>query len=239
MDILAAASAALPVLAVVLGWTLLALFAASAVLILLVLLLLLYQLRTGNCLFPNQLVAGIDFFESPLRVVLRMLKISDVQMDLMAISLKNQAMDNAFRKVPFDQRAIFLPQCLRSVNCRAVLSPEGIRCLNCGACGIAQAKREADRLGCMLFVVPGSSFIGRMIEKYRPKAVIGVGCLHEVRNGLDMMHKIKMPTVSVLLDRFGCVDTKVDWSRLFSVMNATDDQPRACVPEKDSNVASS
>jgi hypothetical protein len=78
----------------------------------------------------------------------------------------------------------------------------------------------------MIFVVPGSSFIMRMIQKYRPEAIIGVGCMCEVRDGLDMMHRYHIPAIGVMLERSGCVNTQLDWGRLYDVMNATD-KPRA------------
>jgi hypothetical protein len=216
----------LSLLAYAFGWAFIILVLLSAILILVSLLLIAYQFRTGNFLFPNLLVAGIDFFESPIRVVLRAFKIDDLRMDKIAIRLKNQAMYKSFRKIPYEKRAIFLPQCLRSPTCPAVLSPEGIKCRDCGACGISKAQKEAKRLGYMIFVVPGSSFIMRMIQKYRPEAIIGVGCMCEVRDGLDMMHRYHIPAIGVMLERSGCVNTQLDWGRLYDVMNAND-KPRA------------
>ena len=61
-----------------------------------------------------------------------------------------------------------MPQCLRSVQCPAKLTPEGIMCIDCGRCGIGEAKRYAEGMGYKFFVVPGSSFIKRIIKKYRP-----------------------------------------------------------------------
>jgi hypothetical protein len=212
----------LSLLAYAFGWAFIVLVLLSTILILVSLLLIAYQFKTGNFLFPNLLVAGIDFFESPIRVVLRVFKIDDLRMDKIAIRLKNQAMYKSFRKIPYEKRAIFLPQCLRSPACPAVLSPEGITCRDCGACGISRAHKEAKKLGYMIFVVPGSSFIMRMIQKYRPEAIIGVGCMCEVRDGLDMMHRYHIPAIGVMLDRSGCVNTQLDWNRLYEVMNASD-----------------
>ena len=231
MGIFETAAGVLSLLASALGWSLLTLAALSIILILISLLLLAYSFRTGNFLFPNLMVAGIDFFESPIRVILRAFKIDDTRMDMISIRLKNQAMYTSFCKVPFGRRAIFLPQCLRSTTCPAVLSPEGIKCRDCGACGISRAHKEAEKLGYMFFVVPGSSFIMRMIQKYRPSAIIGVGCMYEVRDGLDMMQRYRIPAIGVLLDRSGCVSTQLDWDRLFTVMNAID-KPRAQGNEK-------
>jgi hypothetical protein len=226
MGIIETVVGVLSLVASALGWALLSLLFLSIILILVCLLLLAYQFRTGDFLFPNLLVAGIDFFESPIRVVLRAFKIDDLRMDKIAIRLKNQAMYKSYRKIPYNKRAIFLPQCLRSTTCPAVLSPEGIMCRDCGACGISRAKKEAKKLGYMIFVVPGSSFIMRMIQKYRPEAIIGVGCMCEVRDGLDMMHRYHISAIGVMLDRSGCVSTQLDWDRLYEVMNATD-KPQA------------
>jgi hypothetical protein len=229
MGIVETAIEVLSLLAFVLGSMLLAGLALSALIILIILLLLAYSFKTGNILFPNLMVTGIVFFESPIRVVLRALHVDDSRMDRMAIRLKNQAIYPVFRKIPFNRRAIFLPQCLRSITCPAVLSPEGIKCRGCGACGIARAKKEAENLGYMFFVVPGSSFIMRMMQKYKPEAIIGVGCMYEVRDGQDMMHRHRIPAIGVMLDRSGCVNTQLDWDRLFAAMNAIDMPEDSCL----------
>ena len=44
-----------------------------------------------------------------------------------------------------------------------------------------------------LIPLPGSSFIKRMVKKYRPQAIIGVGCLSEVKEGIDMADKLGLP----------------------------------------------
>lgn len=98
-----------------------------------------------------------------------------------------------FLNTPYEKRFIFMPQCLRSVECPAKLTPEGIICVNCGRCGIGEAKRYAESLGCKFFVVPGSSFIKRIIKKDRPGAIVGVGCSMEIKEGLDLCHSHGIP----------------------------------------------
>lgn len=222
MGIVEATIGALSLLAFVLGSLLLVSLALSALIILIILLLLAYSFRTGNILFPNVMVTGIMFFEGPIRIILRTLRVDDTRMDLITIRMKNQAIYPMFRKIPYNKRAIFLPQCLRSITCPAVLSPEGIKCRSCGACGISEARKEAEKLGYMFFVVPGSSFIMRMVQKYKPEGIIGVGCMYEVRDGLDIMHSHRIPAIGVMLERSGCVNTQLDWDRLFAAMHAID-----------------
>jgi hypothetical protein len=61
-----------------------------------------------------------------------------------------------------------------------------------------------------------------MVQKYRPEAIIGVGCMYEVRDGLDIMHSHRIPAIGVMLERSGCVNTQLEWDRLFAVMHAID-----------------
>lgn len=211
---------ALTFLAFVTGTVILIALFVSLLLIIVVLILLAYSFKTGNFLFPNVMIFNIVFFEGPIKAVLRLLGVDDSRVDKISINIRNRAMWSAFNRVPFDRRAIFVPQCLRSADCPARLSAEGIKCKDCGRCEISNAKKEAERLGYMFFVVPGSSFIVRMMQKYRPSAIIGVGCLCEVKEGLDLMHKYKITSIGVVLNRSGCVSTTLDWPKLYEIMRS-------------------
>ena len=123
----------------------------------------------------------------------------------------------AFETIPVRERAIFFPQCLRSAKCPANLTPEGLKCINCGQCTVTDAIRMLELLGYRLFIVPGSSFIKRMVKKYRPRAIIGVGCLSEVKEGLDMSDKLGLVALGVVTEREGCVETSVNWEDVFGV----------------------
>ena len=58
---------------------------------------------------------------------------------------------------------------------------------------------------------PGSSFIKRIIKKYRPGAIVGVGCHMEIKEGLDLCHSHAIPARGVPLSKAGCVATTLDW----------------------------
>ncbi|CAJ38108.1 DUF116 domain-containing protein [Methanocella arvoryzae] len=209
-------------LALILGSAVILVILVSMVITGIVALLLAYSFKTGNVLFPNLMISGLMFFDSPVKTIFRAFGVGESRIDRIGIRMKNRAICPSFRKTPFSKRAIFVPQCLRSVRCPAALSPEGIMCKDCGACGIASARKEATKLGYKFFIVPGSSFIIRMIRQYQPEAIIGVGCLCEVREGLDMMHRSKIPAMGVIMDRAGCVSTTLDWQKLYEIMNLSD-----------------
>ena len=66
----------------------------------------------------------------------------------------------------------------------------------------------------MTFIIPGSTFIKRLVKKYRPQAMIGVGCLMEVKEGLEFGRKISMTTIGVVTTTDGCVETTMDYDML-------------------------
>ena len=181
-------------------------------------ILLFIFLKTGRSFFPNAMSLLISGLESPLKSILNFLNLDDTIIDKTAIDLKNRLYRPIFSKTSFSERALFLPQCLRSTECPARLDPEGIKCLKCGKCVIKEISDEAERLGYKVFVVPGSSFIRRMLYKYKPKAIIGVGCMPEVKAGLDICYKYKVPGQGIVLKKTGCINTVVDVEELFFVL---------------------
>ncbi len=70
------------------------------------------------------------------------------------------------------------------------------------------------QLGYRVFIVPGSTFIKRMARKYRPRAIIGVGCLVEVKDGIDMADRMGITAIGVVNLKDGCVETIADWVAL-------------------------
>ena len=73
------------------------------------------------------------------------------------------------------------------------------------------------QMGYRIFIVPGSSFIKRMVKKYRPRAILGIGCLTEVKEGIDMADSIGLVAMGVVTLREGCVETLVDWDDVYEV----------------------
>jgi hypothetical protein len=72
-------------------------------------------------------------------------------------------------------------------------------------------------MGYRVFSVPGSSFIKRMVKKYHPKAIIGIGCLSEVKEGLEMADKLGLVSMGVVTLKDGCVETLVNWEGVLEI----------------------
>jgi hypothetical protein len=177
----------------------------------------IYSIRTGRLIFPGFLKAGMVLLEGLSKALFRLFGLEDREVQTFFIQLQNVMNKKAFAAVPIKSRAIFLPQCLRSSHCPAHLTPEGLKCRSCGSCNIAHVRNLLERLGYRIFIVPGSSFIKRMVRQYHPKAIIGVGCLSEIKEGLEMADKMGLVAMGVVTLKEGCVETILNWDDLFEI----------------------
>ncbi len=178
-------------------------------------LLIGYSFKTERFIFPNFMLFSIILLETLVKALFRFVGMDDSMVDDVGIALKNKISMRKFRDTPLDKRLIFFPQCLRASACPSKLSPEGMQCINCGSCEIGQAKKSAEELGYKVFIVPGSSFIRRLVRKHKPAAILGVGCMTEVKAGLEMCEKLNLFGVGLVLEKAGCVSTVLDWDKFY------------------------
>jgi len=109
----------------------------------------------------------------------------------------NEFFKKKFQSIPFEERAIFLPQCLRNRNCKAkTTKEEGIMCEydKCKfKCKLGRLKKEAKKLKYNVFIAPGSSYIKTMMENNgnKIKGALGVACGNELAIGYNIMRKAR------------------------------------------------
>ena len=190
-------------------------FLVAFALVLLVIALL--SVRNGRLYLPRLMKPGFLLLEGLVRALCRFFGLDDQDLVSFSIRLQNSMNKKAFEEVPVWKRAVFLPQCLRSARCPGNLTPEGIWCQACGQCTTGEAIRRLLGMGYRVFIVPGSSFIKRMIKKYRPGGIIGVGCILEVKEGLGLCDQMGIPGMGVVTLKDGCVETCVNWFEVFEV----------------------
>ncbi|NYT06352.1 MAG: DUF116 domain-containing protein [Methanomicrobiales archaeon] len=171
----------------------------------------LYSIHNGRFYFPRLLKSGLVLMEGLVKAICKLIGVDDKEMVTFFIRLHNAMNVKGFASIPVDDRAVFLPQCLRNARCPAHLTPEGIKCQHCNQCGIGKTSEELEGLGYRVFIVPGSTFIKRIVKKYHPKAIIGVGCLMEVKEGLEMCDQFGLAAMGVVTLKDGCVETVVNW----------------------------
>jgi uncharacterized protein len=200
--------------------------------------LALFSIRRGKIYFPSLIKSGMVLLEGLMKALFRLFGLEDLQVHTFFIQLHNSMNKKAFEAVPVRDRAIFLPQCLRSTKCPACLTPEGIKCKSCGQCMIGYWLPILEGMGYRVFSVPGSSFIKRMVRKYKPKAIIGVGCLGEVKEGLEMSDKLGLVSMGVVTLKEGCVETLLDWELLMEIaklgIDTATTPPDLTIPDKNS-----
>lgn len=178
-------------------------------------LLIGYSFKTEKFIFPGFMLFSITLLENLVKALFRLIKMDDSIVDDVGIALKNKISLRNFRETPVNKRLIFFPQCLRAATCPSKLSPEGMQCINCGSCDIGAAKKSAEELGYKVFIVPGSSFIRRLVRKHKPSAILGVGCMTEIKAGLEMCEKLNLYGVGLVLEKAGCVSTVLDWDKFY------------------------
>ncbi len=169
------------------------------------------SITRGKFYLPGILIPGMVLLEGLVKAFCKLLGLDDKDLITFFITLRNTMNTKAFAGTPMDQRAIFLPHCLRSANCPAHLTPEGLKCRHCGRCPVGENVQWLEEIGYRVFIIPGSTFIKRMVKKYRPEAIIGVGCLMEVKEGIDMADQMGIIAIGVVNFKDGCVETIADW----------------------------
>ena len=149
----------------------------------------------------------------------------------------NRYYKKAYAATPYEDRAFFIPFCLRPKDCPAEVDKKlGLLCDgSCEGCKVGRVRNQALELGYgHVFVVPSSRLMKNMdllpssefmlqkIREIKPKATFGVVCDWHLRNkimtrfkvgssGLDAGENVRTVLQGVLLDRMNCKNATVDW----------------------------
>ncbi|HIE34166.1 MAG TPA: DUF116 domain-containing protein [Candidatus Altiarchaeales archaeon] len=170
--------------------------------------------------FLRILLIVLDFLYLPSKKTISFLGGNDAMVDVVNAEIRNMLFKNGFSAIPYNERVIILPQCLRDTECPASFSSvEGSRCAGCGRCKIYKITEKAKKLGYKgTYIAPGGGFVKRIIQNTKPNAVIGVGCPYEVNLGLLEVSNRGIPCQGVILLKSGCVKTDVDLASVYNVM---------------------
>jgi len=163
-------------------------------------------------LFPRFTLFVLNLFYQPSKLLLGYFRINPIIVDEMGIALMNSIYKDAYGKTPMNKRILFLPQCLRNLECPAKTSPqEGIICEECGRCGVAEIKKMCDEHGVGICIAPGGEFVKRAIRDKEPLVAMGVACQHDLYETMRYVTSTGVPMIGVVLSMSGCVMTEVDW----------------------------
>ena len=150
-------------------------------------------------------------------------KAADLQ-EFYKLSVKQKIKHNLhqFLRVPFSERIIFLPQCLRNTErCSAREIGNRYECQECGACKIAAIIQKAKSLGYKAtYILKGGSAVPAIIEETSPKAILGVACYYEGLIGMTECERRGIPVQFVSLTKDGCANTDLNLSDLENLVTA-------------------
>ena len=172
--------------------------------------------RRNKLLFPSLIIFIVNVFYSPLKSFANLLGLDDALVDNIGIEVRNKVNKTKFDKIPPEDKIIVLPHCLRSAHCEAALKETGIKCTYCGKCAIGTIKQKAEPMGYRLFIVPGSSFVKKIVQQNKFKSVVGVACHVDLNQ--TMMALSDFAPQGVLLSTSGCFQTKVDVSKVLETI---------------------
>ena len=183
---------------------------AIIIILIIALVLGIILLRRNKLVFPSLIIFVVNVFYSPLKSLAHFLHFDDSLVDRIGIEVRNRVNKSKFDSIPPEEKIIVLPHCLRSRDCEASLKESGIKCTFCGKCAIGTIKSKAEPMGYKVFIVPGSSFVKKIVQQNRFKAVVGVACHVDLNQ--TMMAMSDFAPQGVLLSTSGCLETRVDVS---------------------------
>jgi hypothetical protein len=171
-----------------------------------------------------ELAPGLDNQNSveweALKVV-EELNLSNSLIKQIGVQLHNIRNEKDFTKIPPEDCALFLPHCLRTAErCKATYNEDGLQCKHCTkTCKVHLLTQLGSQMGYRCFVVPGGAMVFNIAKKFKPKGVVAVACLNELREGTARTEsEYKVPFQIVQLTKDGCVNTEVCVDEVEDVM---------------------
>ena len=165
-------------------------------------------IEKDRLVFPKVLIFTMDVFYGLFRKFSESVGVDAKIVDNIGVEVRNKVNEKNFQKIEPQDTILVLPHCLRHTECEAKLETSGLVCKNCSRCVIGVLKNKGEEMGYQVFIIPGSTFLKKIVEKNKFKAVIGVACFQDLN--LAMMKLSKFSCQGVPLLRDGCVNTKVD-----------------------------
>jgi len=137
------------------------------------------------------------------------------------IELHNGLNKDFYKAVPKKDRVLFIPHCLRNIKeCKMPIDEDGYHCLKCGKCVICDIVKECEKNNMKYFIVGGGSQVINIIDKYKPKAVVGIACFNELLMAVEKLGRgQKFAGQGVMLKKDGCVNTQVDLNEIREKIN--------------------
>ena len=165
-------------------------------------------IRQERLIFPRLLLFTIDVFYGLFKKFAGNVGVDEKIVDQIGVEVRNKVSEKSFKQIDNKDKILILPHCLRSPKCEAKLDATGLHCTDCNRCVIGVLKDKAENNGYNVFIIPGSTFLKKIVNENKFKAVLGVACYQDLN--LAMMNLSDFHCQGVPLLKDGCVCTKVD-----------------------------
>jgi len=125
---------------------------------------------------------------------------------------ENAKQAKKFAKIPFAERIIFAPHCMRNLAvCKAIEQDSGFLCVECGACKLKDIQQLSKELGYKgFYILKGGRAVEKIISEQKPKAVVGIACFFEGDQAFKMLQDSGVVVQFVPLTKDGCAYTDTD-----------------------------
>ena len=176
--------------------------AGISILILLSVTLILGKMliRQERLIFPRLLLFTIDVFYGLFKKFAGNVGVDEKIVDQIGVEVRNKVNEKSFD----------------NIKCEAKLDATGLHCTDCNRCVIGVLKNKAEYKGYNVFIIPGSTFLKKIVKENEFKAVLGVACYQDLNLAMMKLSKFHCQGVPLLKD--GCVCTKVDTKAVLDKM---------------------
>jgi hypothetical protein len=165
-------------------------------------------IKEDKLVFPRLLLFTIDMFYGIFKKFSENVGVDAKIVDQIGVEVRNKVNEKLYKKIKPQEKIVVLPHCLRDADCEAKLESSGLVCKDCNRCVIGVIKTKAEEKGFKVFIIPGSTFLKKILEKNNFKAVLGVACYQDLNLAMMKLSKFSCQGVPLLKD--GCINTKVD-----------------------------
>lgn len=137
---------------------------------------------------------------------------------------QNKSHQKKFAAIPFEKRIVFAPHCMRNTPvCTAEEKESYYICRECGGCTVGKISKLVKKFGYMgLFTVKGGRTLVKIVEDYKPEAVVGIACYFEGELGFKLFKDTNIIVQYVPLIKDGCSSTDADFSEIEKILSQSD-----------------
>jgi hypothetical protein len=196
------------------------LFATFTVLIVLIItisvILSYFLVKKDRLIFPKLFLYIMDNFYSLLLKIFLLVGTEDTFYKI-GIDFYNKYYADKFSNTK--NKILILPHCLRDIKCPAKLGADGIECVFCKKCPLGEIVKTAKENDYRIYIVPGSTFLKRILKENKPDGVFGVACYRDLFYGMNYLSRKGIAPQGQALLKDGCINTMVNVEELIERLN--------------------